>query len=509
MCGVSHPMFTLRKSRQWYWIPITVITIGMLSIILLLSVDRLRERQRINSTLIEAAMRIQINTATFHLWIEESFGGVKYDPQEVGEVLTGMDQAISLAGLVRNGRRDFGEGLISGSRDDLELRSHAEEISSLLIKFKSVGMELQGKPEIVGFGSDADKQFDALYKSILDKSAVVEHSIEANRDRTHAKSRNLFLGIIVVWTFVLLVATTALWNLAMKKNSAEELLLKVNNQLFSQAEELREHRENLSEMVARRTDELTAANRLLRVEIEKHRQTETALTETETRIRQLSAYLLRAQEIERRRISMELHDELGQALNATKLRIRIIEKGLTEAQFVIREDCEKLLEYMDQIIENVRRLSLDLSPTILDDLGLTSALQWLVDNYKKNPHMKVRCDIENIDRLFHTHHWITIYRIVQEALTNIGKHAQAENVSLIIRHHNDQVTFTVEDDGKGFDSAQAAVRHAPERGLGLATMGERVRMIGGVLDVWSKEGKGTRITFRIPMEKGETQDGPL
>ncbi|HTR44087.1 MAG TPA: hypothetical protein VMH06_00145, partial [Thermodesulfovibrionales bacterium] len=102
--------------------PITVIMIGMLSIILLLSVNRLRERQRINSTLTEATMRIQINAATFHLWIEESFGGVKYEPQEVGKVLTGVDQAIDLADFVRSGGRDSGEGLISASQDDLELR---------------------------------------------------------------------------------------------------------------------------------------------------------------------------------------------------------------------------------------------------------------------------------------------------------------------------------------------------------------------------------------------------
>ena len=478
--------------------------IGMLSIILLLSVDRLRERQRINSTLAEATLHIQINTTAFHLWVEESFGGIKYAPREVGEVLAGMDKTIALVDLIRNGRRDLGENLITDSRGDLELLTQEEDIRSLLTKFQSMGMELQGKLGIVALGSYDDKQFDALYKLILRKTVILEHIIEANKDRIHAKSRNLFLCILSVWTFILISATTGLWVLAVKKNSVEESLMKLNNQLFSQAEELREHRENLAELVERRTDELTTANRLLRVEIEGHRQTELTVKETETRIRQLSAYLLRAQEIERKRISMELHDELGQALNAIKLRIRIIEKGLNEEQFVIREDCKELLEYMNQIIENVRRLSLDLSPTVLEDLGLTSALQWLVDNYKKIPRMKVRCDIENIDRLFHEHHWITIYRIVQEAITNIGKHAQAENVSLIIRRHNDEVTFAVEDDGKGFDPSGAAARHAPERGLGITIMGERVRMIGGVFELWSKEGRGTRITFSIPVEKGET-----
>ena len=96
---------------------------------------------------------------------------------------------------------------------------------------------------------------------------------------------------------------------------------------------------------------------------------------------------------------MELHDELGQALNVMKLRIRVIEKGLREDQGAIREECEELLEYMDQVIEDVRRLSLDLSPTVLEDLGLTSALRWLVSNLSKIPDLKITSDIAEIDHL--------------------------------------------------------------------------------------------------------------
>jgi signal transduction histidine kinase len=99
---------------------------------------------------------------------------------------------------------------------------------------------------------------------------------------------------------------------------------------------------------------------------------------------------------------------------------------------------------------------------------------------------------------------IMIYRIFQEALTNIGKHAQARNVSVRVRKDKDRISFLMEDDGKGFDLKHAAMKEGSERGLGLATMDERARMLGGSLDLWSEGGKGTRITLSIPINRGES-----
>jgi signal transduction histidine kinase len=199
---------------------------------------------------------------------------------------------------------------------------------------------------------------------------------------------------------------------------------------------------------------------------------------------------------------MELHDELGQALNATKLHLRAIESGLGEDQRATREECEKLLVYIDHVIEDVRRLSLALSPTVLEDLGLTASIQWLVSGFARYSAAKVTADIEEIDLYVPDKHRITIYRVLQEVLTNIRKHARAEHVSIVIRRHADTVAFSVEDDGTGFDPKKELMKAVSERGLGVATMGERVSMAGGILDLQSQEGKGTRITFSIPIGKG-------
>jgi PAS domain S-box-containing protein len=238
------------------------------------------------------------------------------------------------------------------------------------------------------------------------------------------------------------------------------------------------------------------------MDITRRKRVEEALRESEKQLRHLSSQLLTAQETERKRISRELHDELGQALAVLKLKVSFIEGGLLQDQTAIREECKDALQYMDQVIENVRRLSRDLSPSILEDLGLRAALGWLINNIIKNNNAKVTFEMEDIDHLLSQNAQIIIYRILQEALTNVAKHAEAKNISVVIKKAKDRVSFRVEDDGKGFDVVKVARREPMEKGLGLATMEERARMLGGALDLWSQEGKGTRMTFDIPMEKG-------
>jgi signal transduction histidine kinase len=235
-------------------------------------------------------------------------------------------------------------------------------------------------------------------------------------------------------------------------------------------------------------------------DITERKKAEEALRESEKKLRFLSSRLLTAQERERRRISIELHDELGQALMLLKLKLRYIERNLRTDQTEVRQDCEDTLQYIDQVIKNVRRLSRDLSPSILDDLGLLAAIRWLIDDFAKHYNIKTSLDMEDINNLFSREAQIIIYRIFQESLTNIGKHAQATCVSVVIKKRGGKVSFIVKDDGKGFDVEQIQGRDFTERGLGLAAMDERACMLGGFFYIWSQEGKGTEITFTIPVD---------
>ncbi|OGP73308.1 MAG: hypothetical protein A2V86_16360 [Deltaproteobacteria bacterium RBG_16_49_23] len=247
-------------------------------------------------------------------------------------------------------------------------------------------------------------------------------------------------------------------------------------------------------------DKLVDTNRQLQIEIIERKKAEEALQESEKRLRHLSSKLLTAQEWERRRISMELHDELGQALSVLKLRLSYIGRKLTEDQGALRGECDNSLQYIDQVIENVRRLSRDLSPSILVDLGLTAALKRLADEFVKHHPVRISLDVENIEPLLPEKNQIVLYRIFQEALTNIGKYARANKVTLIAKQQDGMISFLIEDDGKGFDVREFVLRDGAEKGMGVAAMGERVWMLGGTLDLKSQEGKGTQIRFSIPIE---------
>ena len=245
--------------------------------------------------------------------------------------------------------------------------------------------------------------------------------------------------------------------------------------------------------------ELSKVKTELKTQISERKRTEKALRESEKQLRHLSTQLLTTQEMERRRISRELHDELMQSLAALKLRLSLIEGQLNEDQAQTIVECVALSHHIDGMIENVRRLSRDLSPLLLEDLGLSAALQWLINNLAKNYNIKTSMDIPSIDHFFPQESRIMIYRIFQEALTNIGKHAQASNLSVAIQCQNGSAIFSLEDDGKGFDLSLVISRNSDERGLGLVTMDERVRLLGGALDIQSQEGKGTRLSFVVPI----------
>ena len=229
---------------------------------------------------------------------------------------------------------------------------------------------------------------------------------------------------------------------------------------------------------------------------------EEALRDSEKKLRSLSSQLLKAQEREQKRLSKELHDELGQDLALLKHRLRSIHKKLQEDQALLRAECEDTNQYVDQIIDNVRRLSRDLSPSILEDLGLSSALRWLIQDFGRRHSMDTSLDIGDIDHLFSQEAQTNLYRIFQEALTNISKHAEANRVSFVVKKKDSRVYFLMEDNGKGFDVDQVKKMQSFEKGVGLAAMEERVHMLGANLDLRSKERKGTRVSFTIPISKG-------
>ncbi len=225
-----------------------------------------------------------------------------------------------------------------------------------------------------------------------------------------------------------------------------------------------------------------------------------ALQESEERLRHLSRNLLTAQESERRRISLELHDELGQSLAALKLQVRSVEKSMgKEPPPVLKQECEGLRHSINQIIENVRRLSRDLSPVVLDDLGFGAAVDYLVNNFSKLSNVKATVELDDVNHFFGQEAQRNIYRILQELFTNISKHAKATAVTVLVKKKGRKVEFTVKDNGCGFDKQVIYNRKGVDKGLGLTAIAERVRILGGTFDIQSGVGKGTAVFFTVPI----------
>ena len=221
----------------------------------------------------------------------------------------------------------------------------------------------------------------------------------------------------------------------------------------------------------------------------------------EEAIRELSFSLWNAQEMERKRIASELHDDFGQTLAFLKIKIKNIQNKLPSHQDELKEEFENTLKYADQLIEKVRTLSHGLTPLILNHLGLTVSLQSLIEYFSKYSYKKIQKDIANIDKMFSPVAEIAIYRIFQEIFTNIEKHANADYVKIEIKKLNNSVYFQIEDNGKGFDLERIELNYLNEKRIGLSSLKERVRMLGGRFKIQSHLNEGTKINFTIPFEK--------
>jgi signal transduction histidine kinase len=206
-------------------------------------------------------------------------------------------------------------------------------------------------------------------------------------------------------------------------------------------------------------------------------------------LQELSAKLVRAQEDERRALSRELHDEVGQSFSAVLMEAENLLD--MEPAPEVRPHLESLRSLAENGMNEIRNMALLLRPSMLDDFGLVPALNWQARETAKRTGMRVQIDSEVEDEL-PDEHKTTIYRIVQEALNNCARHAQATTVQVSVRGENGQILLNVQDDGSGFDPQRV-------RGLGLLGMEERVRHLGGEFVIDSRPGRGTLLHIALPL----------
>ena len=224
-----------------------------------------------------------------------------------------------------------------------------------------------------------------------------------------------------------------------------------------------------------------------------------ALQAQKEELRRLSAQVLDAREEEKTRIARELHDELGQLLTALKMDLAWLRERLPAGDADAAQRAERMGRVLDQTVSSTRRISADLRPLMLDDLGLAEAANWLVGDFASRSG--VQCEIrmtgngelEGVDKAVAT----AIYRALQESLTNIARHAGARQAWVSVGADNGEIFFEVEDDGRGIAPADLA----KTRSLGLKGMRERVDYLGGSIEVARAPRGGTRVRVRLPAKR--------
>ncbi|MGA6826222.1 ATP-binding protein [Nitrospira sp. NS4] len=251
--------------------------------------------------------------------------------------------------------------------------------------------------------------------------------------------------------------------------------------------------DELEQRVKERTQQLADVNDALVTEVTERMQTERSLESSRQELKRLASQLIRIQEEERRRISRDLHDDINQRLALVAIELERLEQHLPALH---TEAVRSLSNRVGELSEDVRHLAYQYHPSILDDLGLSIAMQRLVEDVAARSQIEAHIDCDQLPERLSLDVATCIYRVAQESLVNIIRHAKASRVEVELGRSSRGLTLSIADNGVGF---HADPPHSDTGGLGFLSMKERVSLVGGILRIESAIGTGTRVQAMIPL----------
>jgi signal transduction histidine kinase len=275
---------------------------------------------------------------------------------------------------------------------------------------------------------------------------------------------------------------------------AEMLRLYLQQKVDEQA--LQKAHDNLELLVRERTGELSKSNRALAEEIAEHKKAERQIASYQKQLQKMASELSITEARERRVIAEELHDYIGQSLAFMKMKLSALKKDMKLPANI------SLIEEMDDIlgktIQYTRDLTLQISPPVLYELGLSAAIEWLAEQYLKNHNLDIKVIIKNDHVPLREEVKVVLFKSVNELLNNVVKHAATADVILRVEADEHSVRIDVEDNGAGFDPESLDSGQSGEWGFGLFSIRERLKYLGGYFDIQSAPGRGTRARLSAP-----------
>jgi signal transduction histidine kinase len=256
---------------------------------------------------------------------------------------------------------------------------------------------------------------------------------------------------------------------------------------------LKEYTYELEQTIGKRTRELEVINKILEFEVQIQKQQKTTLIESEHNLQILARQLINAQELEQKRLSHDLHDSIGQSLGAIKFKVEDLLLHNNTLDQMTNEKLKDIVQMLKNSIEDVRRISMAIRPSMLDDLGIVSTLKWFCREYEQiYTNIEINRKIEINESDIPDAIKVVIYRLIQEAMNNIAKHAGASKVDLVLNKLKNGLYLEISDNGHGFNHQNYTLSESSMRGLGLISMQERAKSTGGSFSIQSSE-KGTSI----------------
>lgn len=340
----------------------------------------------------------------------------------------------------------------------------ARQIVGPLAEITGAALEVKRGNYLVGLKHQSEDEIGGLADAFRDMSKHVEKR-----------------------TAELQISNERLQHEILERRQAEEEVIRLNAQL--------------EQRVAERTAELVSANEQYQQVIIAQRATENELLSSREELRNLSAYQQSVREEDRKRISREIHDELGQGLTALKFDLAWLRKQFRKDQTALYEKAGSMKTLIESIVKTVQRISAELRPVMLDDLGLREAMEWALKDFRARTGITCAFNYRLTHFTENMESCTAIFRIFQEILTNVARHAQATNVSVLLEDNSDTLVLAIRDNGRGITGEEIA----DPKSLGLIGIRERARLCGGEARISGSLNEGTQVMVVIPQQRKEEQ----